>query len=109
MENVENNTLIGKYINRHLHTDVDPYGKIIGTRGKIILILARVNYESDKSFTPDWHPGGFCANCSNQDEQKYIYTVDESDTFEIRWTPGKSKIGQHIISDKPFRFYDFNF
>ncbi|HRW21024.1 MAG TPA: hypothetical protein P5509_03545 [Bacteroidales bacterium] len=105
----KNSELIGKYINRHLYTDVNPVGKVIGTRGKTILIIARVTAERDESFKPEIIPGGFAGHCTNNYSQKWKFTVHEDDTFEIRWTPGKLKKGYNRISENPRHFYDYNF
>lgn len=104
-----NKNLIGKYINKHYPCFSYPAGKIIGTRGKTILILARVTAKRDPSWKPEIIPGGFSGHCTNNYSQKHTYTVDENETYEIRWTPGKTKMGILRLSDKPTYFYDYNF
>lgn len=108
MEN-SNANLVGKYINTYLYSDAHPNGKIIGTRGKTILILAKVTAEKDPAFKPDYVSGGFSAICLNSHNQEWIYTVHEDITFEIRWTPGKTKMGFRQVDEKPYNFYDYNF
>ena len=105
----KNSELVGKYVNRYFYTDVRPLGKIVGTRGKTILILERVTAELDESFKADIQNGGFAGHCSNNHSQKYNYTVLTDDTFEIRWTPGKLRKDQLRIADRPVEFYDYNF
>jgi len=106
---MNNTELIGKYINQVLYTDVNPIGKIIGTRGKTILILARVTSTEKESFKPNFSVGGFCAHCDNNYSQEYTYNVNEKDLIEIRWTPGSTKKGFLRLHDEPRKFYDYNF
>jgi hypothetical protein len=81
MENLKNNvSLIGKYINSHLFSDINPKGKIIGTRKKTILIVARVTTERDKSVKMEFAPGGFCGCCLNNYNQEWIFTEHIDDT-----------------------------
>ncbi len=106
MEN-SNKELIGKYINTYLWSDVNPLGKIVGVKGKSTLILARVNYKRDESVKMDFVPGGFSAHCTNNHSQKWLYTVDETDTFTVRLS--KTFLKRNRIQDNPYHFYDFNF
>lgn len=105
----KNSELIGKFINRYLHSDIKPAGKIIGTRGKTILILAKVTAVLNPSFKPEFIPGGFSSVCINSHQQDWIYTVNEDEIFEMRWTPGKTKMGFLHIEDEPCNYYDYNF
>jgi hypothetical protein len=100
-------SLIGKYINEYLWSDVNPVGKIIGVKGKSTLILARVGYTRDETVKMEFIPGGFSAHCVNNHSQKWIYSVDEKDTFTVRLS--KSFLRRNRIEDKPYHFYDFNF
>lgn len=109
VENVTNESLVGKYINEILYSDINPVGKIIGTRGRTVLIVARVTEERDDSVKMKFIIGGFAGHCVNQEEQKWKFTVNEEDTFEMRWTPGKLKIGYNRICDEPRKYYDYNF
>jgi len=107
LETTVNPSLIGKYINTYLWSDVNPLGKIIGIKGKSTLILARVNYKRDESVQMDFIPGGFSAHCTNNHAQKWIYSVDESDTFTVRLS--KIFLRRNRIAEAPYHFYDFNF
>lgn len=102
-----NSSLIGKYINTYLWSDVEPLGKIVGIKGKSTLILARVNYTRDESAKMDFIPGGFSAHCTNNHAQKWVYSVDETDTFTVRFS--KTFLSRNRIEEKPYHFYDFNF
>jgi hypothetical protein len=110
MENTQTSatpSLIGKFINEYLWTDVNPLGKIIGVKGKSTLIMARVHCKRDESVEMNFIPGGFSAHCTNNYAQKWIYTVDEKDTFTVRLS--KSFLRRNRIQDAPYHFYDFNF
>lgn len=109
MENdiTTNSGMLGKYINTYGWSDVNPLGKIVGIKGKTQLIMARVTAVRDESVKMNFIPGGFSAHCSNNHEQKWIYTVDESDTFTVRVS--KSFLKRNRIQDSPLYFYDFNF
>jgi hypothetical protein len=102
-----NKDLIGKYINTYLWTDVNPLGKIVGIKGKTGVVLARVHCERDESVQMNFIPGGFSAHCTNNYSQKWIYTVDENDTFTVRL--GKGFLKRNRIQDAPYHFYDYNF
>jgi len=102
-----NSDMVGKYINTYLWSDVNPLGKIIGVKSKTQLILARVNVTRDESVKMEFIPGGFSAHCANNHAQKWIYSVDESDTFTVRISKGFLK--RNRIDDNPYHFYDFNF
>jgi len=106
-QTVADASLIGKYINEYLWSDVLPLGKIIGVKGKSTLIMARVHYTRDESVEMNFIPGGFSAHCTNNHSQKWIYTVDETDTFTVRLS--KSFLRRNKIQDTPYHFYDFNF
>lgn len=103
-----NPDMIGKYVNRHLYSDIIPSGKIIGISGKHTLILAKVHHELDPNWKPETVIGGFSGITLNNHSQSYTYTVDESDTFKIRWSQKAIKSGIRI-EDSPIYFYDYNF
>jgi hypothetical protein len=98
-------SLIGKYINRRLWTDIQPIGKIIGLRGKSIAIVQRVEAGENK-VKMDFEVGGFSAVCTNQTEQRYDYTLKD-EVIEVRISQGFLK--QVSIDDKPYKYYDYNF
>jgi hypothetical protein len=102
-----NPEMVGKYINTYLWSDVNPLGKIMGIKGKTQLILARVHATRDESVKMEFIPGGFSAHCTNNHSQKWIYSVDEADTFTVRIS--KSFLQRNRIEDSPYHFYDFNF
>jgi len=106
-ETLANNELIGQYINHYMWSDVEPLGKIIGVKGKSTVILARVSYTRDESVEMNFIRGGFAGHCTNNHSQKWLYTVNEKDTFTVRL--GKAFLKRNRIQDAPYHFYDYNF
>ena len=100
------------YANRYGYSDTFPFEVVRKVSDKTLEIRA-MNYERDPSFTPEMIPGGFCAHTTNQNEQKWIITSDETAPV-IRIRLGKNgwrcaNGNTHVLSDKPIRFYDYNF
>lgn len=106
-ETLVNIELIGKYINHYMWSDVEPLGKIVGVKGKSTVVLARVSYERDESVNINFIQGGFAGHCTNNHSQKWLYTVNEKDTFTVRL--GKAFLKRNRIQDTPYHFYDYNF
>lgn len=100
-----------KFMNHVGYTDVTPYEILRWVSEKTVEIR-----EMRATLNPDWKPevipGGFVGNCANQATQKWLIESDESKRV-IRARLGKkgwkSKYGFHCLSDKPKKFYDFNF
>ncbi len=103
----QNQDLIGKYVNQVLYTDINPVGKVIGTRGKTVLILQVVT-EVKQVQEMKFVSGGFAGHCVNQHNQEW--TFEEIDkTIEVKMTKQWGKRGQMRIDDKPRKYYDYNF
>ena len=72
-----------------------------------------MNAERDPSWKPEMHVGGFAAHCSNQSEQRwFIESNPEAQIIRVRLGKNgwKDKNGNsYRPSDKPRRFYDYNF
>lgn len=101
-----------KYANHLGYSDVTPYEVIRVVSDKTIEIR-EMNAERDESVKLEFHVGGFSAHCSNQRDQKWIITSDESAPV-IRIRLGKQgwkdKHGRKFgLSDQPKKFYDYNF
>lgn len=108
---VPNNVLF-KYANLHMHRDVYPY-EIVGKKGGTILKIRAMDtkeIEFPKEFCPGGFPGHFADNISGQDYE-YISNTNNP-VREIRksnhgyW---KSEAGKHYLSDRPYKFYGYNF
>ena len=104
---MNNKELIGKYVNQSLYTDINPVGKIIGTRGKTILIVKRV-VETKQTTEMKFVSGGFAGICTNQHEQEWGFE-EIDDVFEVKMNKNWGKRGQMYIADKPRMYYDYNF
>lgn len=100
------------YANHYGYSDVNPYEVVKVISDKTIEVR-EMDSEKDPSWVPNWHVGGFAGHCSNQQEQKwFIKSNAENPVVRIRlgkqgW---KDKHGRKFdLSDKPVRFYDYNF
>lgn len=106
-------TLPHAYANMIGYSDVAPFEVLsISKTGKQITIRA-MEATIDPAFKPEFHAGGFVANCSNQSDQKWNIRSDEGAVvlkahkradgyFHSAW-------GKHRIEAAPRRFYDYNF
>lgn len=103
-----------QYLNQYGYSDVAPYEIIkFSPSGKTAYIRAMLA-EKDKSWKPNFIPGGFAGHCTNQDKQEWIITSDSKQPI-IKARLHKngtwhSSNGHHgMPSSKPVRFYDYNF
>ena len=102
-----------QYANHIGYSDVNPYEvvKIISNK---TLEVRSMTAEQDKSVKLEFHTGGFSAHCSNQRDQKwFINSNPQGEVIRIRLNKnGKwfDKYGNKFsLSDKPVKFYDYNF
>lgn len=101
-----------KYANLIGYSDITPYEVVRVVSAKTIEIRQMTAKLAD-DWKPEFIPGGFCAHCTNNNSQKYIFEQN-NDSIVIRarlqkngkW---KSAFGEHRISDVPKAFYDYNF
>jgi len=98
------------------HSDRHPWVVIEG--GSKVVKLARVHVTRDPDWKPEFHSGGFTANCSNQSEQTWIFDrIDKEDTKAIRLIKSPfgreefmwSSRGVRFLPDTAVEFYDYNF
>lgn len=102
-----------QYANQHGYSDVTPYEIINWVSDKTIEVRLMA-YKLDEDWKPEFHAGGFSAHCSNQSEQRYTYSSDEEEPIRRirlhkngRWFDKNGN--QYRLSEKPRRFYDYNF
>lgn len=101
-----------KYANHLGYTDVTPF-EIVRVVSAKTLEVREMKCERDESVKLEFHAGGFSAHCSNQRDQRWFITSDESAPVRrIRlgkrgWKDAHG--GRFDVSDKPVRFYDYNF
>lgn len=100
------------FANHYGYSDTNPYEIIRRISDKTLEIRA-MKAERNPDWKMEFVPGGFFGTVVNQHSQKWVITSDESaDVFRIRlgkrgW---KDKYGRRYgLSDKPEKFYDFNF
>ena len=101
-----------QYANMYSYTDVTPYEVVKVISDKTIEVREMDSVE-DRSVKLEWEVGGFAGHCVNQRDQKWFITSNpENRIIRIRlgkkgW---KDKHGRKFgLSDKPVRFYDYNF
>lgn len=102
-----------KYANQYGYSDTTPFEVIRKISDKTIEVR-RMDAVRDTSVEMKFDVGGFSAHCINQDDQKWIITSDEtSPVIRIRLQKNgvwKDKGGsRYALSDKPVKFYDYNF
>lgn len=102
-----------KYANLIGYSDVQPYEVLsVSKSGKQIVVRAMA-YERDETWKPEFVQGGFVANCTNQNDQRWIIKPD-ADGVELKARKRKdgyfwSVFGRHHVEDAPRKFYDYNF
>lgn len=103
-----------KYANCHGYSDVTPF-EVMRVVSKSTMDVRRMDAERDETFKLEFHVGGFSANCSNQDDQRWIITSDTTNQItRIRYSKANqrwqdSSGSRYLLSDKPVKFYDYNF
>ena len=100
-----------RFANHHGYSDAYPYEIVRVVSDKTIEIRAMETSENKTKM--DFHPGGFSAHCSNQMDQEYDYTSNpERSVIRARLRKDgyfHSQCGRHNISDRPYKFHDYNF
>jgi len=73
--------------------------------------VAKVRVGPDPDWKPETIPGGFCAHCTNQHMQTWLFdSFDYERTRTLRLTKrGWSLHGVRYIEGTAREFYDFNF
>lgn len=101
-----------EYANHYGYSDVDPFEVIRVVSDKTIEIR-EMKCVRDDSVKLDFQVGGFSAICTNQRDQEWTITSDETRPI-IRIRLGKrgwkDKDGRKFgLRDHPTKFYDYNF
>lgn len=102
-----------QYANQYGYSDVEPFEVVRVVSDKTIEVR-QMNSERDDTWKPEWHVGGFAGHCSNQREQRWHITRNDSNpVVRIRLQKNgvwKSAHGNKFyLSEKPVKFYDYNF
>lgn len=106
--------VIKVYANQHGYTDVHPY-EVLRTISPIC-VEVRAMRTVQTRFPKDVRIGGFSAHTvDNWEGQDYDYFPDETQPItRIRFSRAnrqwqKGKYMRFYMSDKPYKFYDYNF
>ena len=101
-----------KYANLYSHTDIHPH-EITRTISPKCLEIRPMLSERDLSIDLGFEAGGFFGHCADQNRQEWTITSNPAGrVFRIRlgskgWKAANGERFQ--LSEKPRRFYDFNF
>jgi len=80
---------------------------------KSTITVQRDKATLDPDFKPEFIPGGFCAHCTNQEEQKYTYERDpKGELYTFHWSNKYNSYGQPgdlMATSGRREFYDYNF
>jgi hypothetical protein len=101
------------YANHVGYTDIDPF-EIVRKVSDKTLEIREMKAKLDPSWKPEFIPGGFSAHCTNQREQRWLIEPEpEAPIIRIRLSKSKGWQDAHgrrfELSDRPVRFYDYNF
>ena len=101
------------YANHYGYSDVNPY-EIVRVVSNKTIEVREMDAERDESVQLEWVPGGFAGHCVNQRDQKWnIKSNPANPVIRIRLSAKKGwqdKYGRRFgLSDKPVKFYDYNF
>ena len=74
-------------------------------------VLQRVKTAPDPDWKPEMHSGGFCAHCSNQGRQTWLYDGLENHQIRVRLNKHGQFVrrGVRFIAGSCRYFYDYNF
>jgi len=102
-----------KYANHFGYSDVNPFEIVRKVSDKTIEIR-EMNAVRDESVKMEFVVGGFSAHCTNQRDQKWIISSDETAPIvRIRLSKNRGwqdKYGRRFdLAEKPVKFYDYNF
>ena len=101
------------FANHYGYSDINPFEVVRVISDKTIEIR-EMDAQRDESVQLEWSPGGFAGHCINQRDQKWFITSNSNNpVIRIRLSAKKGwqdKHGRRFgLSDKPVRFYDYNF
>lgn len=101
------------YANHYGYSDVNPYEVVRRVSDKT-LEVREMKAERDPSYRPEFVPGGFSAVCVNQQDQRWIIISNpDAGITRIRlrrdgtWRRACGELFK--LSDKPVKYYDYNF
>ena len=101
-----------QYANQYGYSDVTPF-EVVRVVSEKCLEVREMDAELAPGERPEIIPGGFAGHCTNQRSLKYTITSNpENRVVRIRlgkkgWKDAHGH--KYGLSDKPVRFYDYNF
>jgi hypothetical protein len=100
------------FANHYGYSDINPFEVVRVISDKTIEVR-EMDAQRDESVQLEWAPGGFAGHCVNQRDQKWFIASNPSNPV-IRIRLGvkgwRDRHGRRFdLSDKPVRFYDYNF
>jgi hypothetical protein len=107
------NSEMNKFANQYGYSDVYPFEVVKVISDKTVEVR-EMEAERDESVKLEWVVGGFAGHCTNQRDQKWHITSNDSNpVVRIRLSKSgvwKDKHGRKFgLSEQPVRFYDYNF
>lgn len=104
---------MSKFANHYGYSDVNPFEVVKVISDKTIEVR-EMDAERDDSAKLEFNVGGFSANCSNQRDQKWFITSNDTNpVVRVRLSKTgvwKDKHGRKFaLSEEPVKFYDYNF
>ncbi len=104
---------MNKFANQYGYSDVYPFEVVKVISDKTVEVR-EMEAERDESVKLEWVVGGFAGHCTNQRDQKWFITSNDSNpVVRIRLSKSgvwKDKHGRKFgLSAQPVRFYDYNF
>lgn len=103
-------TKIRKYCNHHGYSDIEPYEVVRVISDKTVEVRQMI--ATQIKFPQVWEKGGFAGHCVDNNNQAYEYETNKTaPIIRVRKTKnGWKHHGMRFqMSDKPFKFYDYNF
>ena len=98
-----------RYANHHGYTDVTPF-EVVRVISESTIEIREMDAKLAEGEKPEFAPGGFAAHCTNQHSLRYEITSNPANrVIRIRKSKRGWGKGAFRLSDKPVRFYDYNF
>ena len=106
------------YCNQHIGSDVHPYEVLEKKTDRLLIVRSMKSEEKPETREKriaSFVPGGFCGHFDNGLQEWECSSDPDGYVKEIRlhkdgyWYESNTKHCPFILSDKPKRFYDFNY
>lgn len=111
----------GEYLTETGYSQSYPYPypwRVVSKTAKTMTLVS-VKVSKDHEWKPDFEVGGFCAHCTNQSDQTWVYDGEEAGyTKVVRLKKSRycgsaklwgDKYGNEFVANGARSFYDYNF